>query len=44
MKLFLENEPLLKIFIELLPERFIEKKYVREFACLAPKDFILGAG
>lgn len=28
MKLFFGNEPLLKIFIELLPEKFIERKYV----------------
>lgn len=28
MNLFIGNEPLLKIFIELLPEKFIERKYV----------------
>jgi hypothetical protein len=28
MKLFFGNELLLKIFIELLPEKFIERKYV----------------
>jgi len=28
MRLFFENERLLKIFIELLPEKFIERKYV----------------
>ena len=30
MKLFIGNEPLLKIFIELLPEKFIERKYVSQ--------------
>lgn len=30
MKLFIGNEPLLKIFIELLPEKFIERKYVSD--------------
>jgi hypothetical protein len=39
MKLFIGNEPLLKIFIELLPEKFIERKYVSrspEFNAFSP--------